>query len=104
MTDFIPVLSVEDLPAECGKAVSVNGKDILLCQTGGELYAVSGVCTHQQEPLAGGRVRRGHVACPLHGVRFNLKTGEPVGQLTRVPLKTYDVKVVEGVVHLSLGD
>ena len=59
-------------------------------------------CTHQQQSLDGGRIRRGHISCPLHGVRFNLRTGEPMGQLTRVPLATYDVQVVEGMISVSV--
>ena len=104
MTDFIPVLPLEELPPECARAVQVNGKEVLLCQTRGQLYAVSAICTHQQEPLAGGRIRRGHIACPLHGVRFNLETGEPVGQLTREPLETFAVKAVQGMVHVAIED
>ncbi|MBT5209668.1 MAG: ferredoxin, partial [Halieaceae bacterium] len=55
------------------------------------------------ESLAGGRIRRGHVSCPLHGVRFKLSTGEPVGQLTRVALKTFDVQIEAGMIGVKAG-
>lgn len=102
MSEFIPVLEVDHLEAESSQLVTVEGRDILLCQSGGEVFAVDPICTHQRESLAGGRIRRGHVSCPLHGARFNLRTGEPVGQLTRVPLKTYDVQVESGVVAIKV--
>jgi len=28
-------------------------------------------------------------------VRFDLRTGKPMGEMTRIPLKTYDIRVDE---------
>ena len=75
--------------------VTLDGKNILICKANGDFYAVDNMCTHQRAELTGGRIRNCFLACPLHGVRFDLRTGKPKGELTRVPLKTYDV---------SLGD
>jgi len=37
----------------------------------------------------------------LHGVRFDLSTGEPRGTLTRVPVKTYSVRDEDGMIVIS---
>ena len=73
--------------------VTLDGKNILICKANGDFYAVDNMCTHQRAELTGGRIRNCFLACPLHGVRFDLRTGKPMGELTRVPLKTYDVSL-----------
>jgi 3-phenylpropionate/trans-cinnamate dioxygenase ferredoxin subunit len=73
--------------------VTLDGKNILICKANGDFYAVDNMCTHQRAELTGGRIRNFFLACPLHGVRFDLRTGKPKGELTRVPLKTYDVSL-----------
>ncbi|MBT5792046.1 MAG: Rieske 2Fe-2S domain-containing protein, partial [Gammaproteobacteria bacterium] len=55
----------------------------------------------QNSPLAGGRVRNGFISCPLHGVRFDLRTGEPRGALTRIPVETYAVRDKDGMIVIS---
>ena len=75
------------------KAVTLEGKNILVCRSNGEYYAVENNCTHQKAELTQGRIRNCFLSCPLHGVRFDLRTGAPKGELTRVPLKTYSVSI-----------
>ncbi|MDG1311894.1 MAG: Rieske 2Fe-2S domain-containing protein [Porticoccaceae bacterium] len=75
--------------------VTLDGKNILICKANGDFYAVDNMCTHQRAELTGGRIRNCYLACPLHGVRFDLRTGKPMGELTRVPLKTYDVSLAD---------
>ena len=41
----------------------------------GVLYALQNQCPHEGGSLAGGAVEGDEVSCPLHGYRFNLKTG-----------------------------
>jgi|TARA_B110000967_G_scaffold206828_1_gene254542 3-phenylpropionate/trans-cinnamate dioxygenase ferredoxin subunit len=76
-------------------AVTLNGKKILICKANGDFYAVDNQCTHQRAELTGGRIRNCYLACPLHGVRFDLRTGKPIGELTRVPLKTYTIGLAD---------
>lgn len=70
----------------------------------GELYAIDNRCTHQNAELTGGRIRSGYISCPLHGVRFNLQTGEPMGQLTRLPVRTHMIRIEDGRILLQRPD
>jgi 3-phenylpropionate/trans-cinnamate dioxygenase ferredoxin component len=79
------------IPDSSSAVLEAGGRSILLCNSGGTHYAIENRCTHQESPLAGGRVRNGFISCPLHGVRFNLKTGEPIGDLARLRVKTFAV-------------
>jgi 3-phenylpropionate/trans-cinnamate dioxygenase ferredoxin subunit len=97
---LIPAIDITDNQTV---AVTVEGKNILICKANGDYYAVDNQCTHQRAELTNGRIRNCYLACPLHGVRFDLRTGMPKGELTRVPLKTYPVSVAEdGNLHLEL--
>jgi 3-phenylpropionate/trans-cinnamate dioxygenase ferredoxin subunit len=85
----------EDLADNESVAVMVEGNDILICKANGSYYAVANNCTHQRAKLAGGRIRNCFLSCPLHGVRFDLRTGVPLGELTRVGLKTYPIRLAD---------
>lgn len=105
MTIFHDVFPASELDDNTSKAITLEGKNILICNAGGELYAVNNICTHQHAELEGGRIRNCFISCPLHGVRFNLETGKPMGQLTNVPLPTYPLEVSEaGMIRVGLSD
>ncbi|MFP6794238.1 MAG: Rieske 2Fe-2S domain-containing protein [Pseudomonadales bacterium] len=91
----------EPLALNSSEVLELEGESILLCNSGGSHFAIRNQCTHQNSPLAEGRVRNGFISCPLHGVRFDLSTGEPRGTLTRVPVKTYAVRDEDGMIVIS---
>lgn len=93
MENFQTACAVADLEPNKSLKVTVGKQNLLICMSNNEYFAVENQCTHQAAELDGGRIRNCHISCPLHGVRFNLKTGEPMGTLTRIPLKTFPVRV-----------
>lgn len=102
MSQFHPLLDAADLPAGKSKAVSFAGLSVLVCNVSGEYFAVENRCTHQASPLEGGRIRNGMIACPSHGVLFDVRTGCGKGPLGRVPLRTFALQVVDGRIEVSL--
>ena len=104
MTDFHPALADAELANNDSRAVTINGSKVLICRAVGELYAVENRCTHQEAELEGGRIRGCFISCPLHGVRFDLRDGTPMGQLTREALLTYEVRVVNGMIEVALDN
>lgn len=94
--------STDAIPANSSIALEIQGESVLLCNSGGTHYAIENRCTHQNTPLSEGRIRNGFISCPLHGVRFELATGEPRGQLTKIALKTYAVNEQEGIVRIRI--
>ena len=97
----MPQVTHEPLADNSSHVIEIEGESVLLCNSGGTHYAIQNQCTHQASPLAGGRVRNGYISCPLHGVRFDLSTGEPRGSLTRIAVKTYAVREEEGKIIVS---
>lgn len=101
MTEFVRVLSEEELAVGANKAVEAFGQSVLLCRTTDGVFAVANECTHQKMPLEGGRMRGCFLFCPAHGVRFDLRTGTPTGTLTTKPLHCFDARISEGGVEIA---
>ena len=96
------VFADSELPNNDSKAVLIDGTKVLVCRANGKVYAVENRCTHQDAELEGGRIRGCFISCPLHGVKFDLRDGMPTGQLTRLPLTTYQVRLIEGMIEVRL--
>jgi 3-phenylpropionate/trans-cinnamate dioxygenase ferredoxin component len=100
MTSFYLALPLSDLPEGENRAIELAGLSILLCNDAGQIYAIENRCSHLDEPLTCGRVRRGWIACPAHGARFDLETGEALGPPATSPIRTYPVEVQDGMIHV----
>lgn len=72
----VPAASVEEGGILEGQ---VDGETVILARSGGELFAVGGVCTHYNGPLAEGIIVGETVRCPWHHACFSLRTGEALG-------------------------
>ncbi len=70
-----PFIRPEELGEGKGKAVPVNGTDVAVFKCQDQLYAIQNRCPHEGAALSAGVLDGGEVICPLHGYRFNLKTG-----------------------------
>jgi 3-phenylpropionate/trans-cinnamate dioxygenase ferredoxin component len=99
--------SFEDLgaAAEVGegamKGFDVAGERVLVARTGGRLFAVGGLCTHQIAYLEDGALEGRKVSCPRHGACFDLETGEPLTAPADLPLPVYELRVVGGRLRVS---
>ena len=60
----------------------------------GEVFATQALCPHRAGPLADGIIGGGELHCPLHGYKFDLATGAPIGNECEA-LRTYPVEVGE---------
>ncbi|WP_454833193.1 Rieske (2Fe-2S) protein [Pseudomonas veronii] len=79
---------------EGGKiVVEVGGHSILLCRLQGEVLAVQNRCTHAGSRLESGLVEEGSIRCPLHGVRFDLRSGKCLNvRLGCAPLRCFTTR------------
>lgn len=102
-TSLIHVATLSDLADGQGKALCLRGQPILLCQSEGTVHAVANECSHAFQALDGGRIMHGWVACPAHGARFDLASGEALGPPASAPIQTYRVIIDGGEVYLDLS-
>ena len=80
-----------DLAPGGGHLAEVGGKAIALFEFEGEVFAVDNRGLHRGGSLAEGSVAGGLVTCPLHGWRFELRTGQCPARPGAV-LETYPVR------------
>lgn len=98
-------LQVSDIaPPVPGSAVRVTmgSHSIAVFNIGTALLAIDAACTHVRGPLERGRVEGTIVTCPLHGSKFDLRTGEVLRGPAVQPVKTYPVRIENGKVAIEI--
>ena len=100
-SDFVPVKPLAEVPEATIVRFEVDGAPRLLVRFGERLYAVDGICTHEEAELAEGDLEDGVIYCPLHGSGFELTTGRVTSLPATKPLAVYDVVVRDGMVYVS---
>jgi 3-phenylpropionate/trans-cinnamate dioxygenase ferredoxin subunit len=93
MTGPLRAASLSEIPEEGALRVELAGKPVCLARSGGEVFAISDICSHADVSLSEGDVEDGKIECWLHGSLFDLRTGEPSGLPATRPVPTYPVTV-----------
>ena len=93
MAEFFKVAKVSEIPPGGKKLVEVDFVSVALFNVDGDFYAIEDVCTHDGGPLAEGELEGDEVACPRHGARFSVRTGQPLCMPAVEPVDCYEVKV-----------
>jgi nitrite reductase (NADH) small subunit len=89
---FEKLASVNELPQGALIEVELGSRLYALCNVGGEVRALAGVCPHHGGPLGQGGLEGGTVICPWHAWPFDSATGAcEFNPALRVP--TYAVRV-----------
>ena len=99
---FIAVAQRDELQPGSAKVVSVGGRSILLCNSDDRIFAIENLCSHAEQPLECGRIRNGWIACPTHGARFDLETGEPLNPPATEPIATFPVRMQGETVEIAV--
>ena len=72
---FIKALEEKDILPGGMKAVTLGGHDLVLCNYGGQFYAVERACGHANARLERGALTGWILTCPLHYAQFDIRTG-----------------------------
>ncbi|MDG6898672.1 MAG: non-heme iron oxygenase ferredoxin subunit [Nitrososphaerota archaeon] len=102
MAEWLRAMRSSELEEGSISAVDLGGKHILLSKIGGEVYAVSGTCTHEEADLGQGFVLEDRVVCPLHLSQFELKTGRAVNPPATEPLQRYNTKAEGDSIYVEV--
>lgn len=79
-----------------------EGQEIALYRIEGRLYATSNICTHAYARLSGGDLEDYEVECPIHGGRFDVRTGQPVRAPVSHPLQCFAVREEAAAIFVKL--
>jgi 3-phenylpropionate/trans-cinnamate dioxygenase ferredoxin subunit len=93
MSEFRPVAKLSQLPEDSVIRVEIDGMPIAVARSEGRVFACQDTCTHEEASLSDGDVFDGVIECPLHGARFDLRTGAVKSLPAVVPVQVFEVKV-----------
>ena len=103
MAEFHKLAAADEVgPGEI-KQYLVEDRFVALCNVEGEFHAFEDVCTHQFTHLSEGEFKDAHVTCPLHGAKFDVKTGAAKSLPAVKPVPKHEVKVENGNVYVALN-
>jgi len=100
----IEVSPLDDLPPGTMRLVPAGEHTIGVYNCGGTLYALEDRCSHDDGPLCEGDWEPDLcvVVCPRHGSRFDIQTGIPMTLPAFVAVRTYPVRVQDGMIVLEV--
>jgi 3-phenylpropionate/trans-cinnamate dioxygenase ferredoxin subunit len=99
---YVRACALADVPEEGTLGLEVQDTPIAIIRTGGEIFALHDVCSHEEVPLSEGEIYDHTVECWLHGSCFDLRTGAPTGPPATKPVPVYPVHTDGGDVYVSL--
>lgn len=102
MSTLHPLLRADELfEGEIKNALLPDGTKLALYNLNGAYYATDDTCTHEAASLSEeGMVDGSNVVCGWHFCGFDIATGAATASPCNEPLRTYPVKIVDGVLHV----
>lgn len=83
------------------ECVKVGRTSIAVCRTQSGIYAVENRCAHVDSSFRGGTIEGDAIRCPMHGLKFDLRTGEHLGLGKLDNLRTFDVTIENGDIIIT---
>ena len=102
MTQLIPVLPISALAEGEHHVVRVANQEVLLCNVEGQYYALQGRCSHAGQSLVSARLCGYEITCPLHGARFDVRSGMCLSAPATQPIERFPVLLEGGKVCVVL--
>ena len=99
--DFVSVASTVDIPPGEMRRVNAHGAWVVIANIDNEYFAIADTCSHEDASLYKGVLEDGYIRCPLHGSRFDMRTGQPIEEPAEEPVDVYPVRVVDNVVYIG---
>jgi nitrite reductase/ring-hydroxylating ferredoxin subunit len=99
---FITVGAAGDVAPGTAARIVAGGEEIAIYNVGGEFFATADVCSHDEASLADGELFGHVVECPLHGARFDVRTGKALSLPAVYPVKTFETRVVDGQLQVRV--
>ena len=90
-----------DVPEDEALGVTIGRYDVAIARHGEEYFAIQDLCSHAAVALSEGEVEECTVECWLHGSRFDLRTGKPIGLPATEPVATFAVEIRDGDVYVD---
>ena len=97
------VATLADFGAERRLKREIDGLEVLLFRTGGDIIAIHNHCTHLGKSLENGRLMAGQLNCPFHNACFDLRSGKAMSGPAVMPLHVFPVRLSDGTIEIDLS-
>lgn len=102
MGEFVKVAKISDVPAGTARSFIVENEVVAVFNINNNYYALKDQCSHMDLPISDGIVQDGIVTCVYHGAEFDLETGEALCAPAYEPVESFQVKVVDNEIFVSV--
>ena len=77
---------------------------LVLLLVDGTYYCIDDVCTHDGGPLGEGQLCGFSLACPRHGAKFDIRSGDALTMPATEPTVVHEVQVQNGQILVRLRE
>jgi len=100
--EYLEIAPADQLPEGERLYIEVSGKQIVIFNLAGKLFAIGDICSHDNGPVGDGEIEENEIICPRHGGRFDIRTGKATSLPAVVDIPSYPVRVVEGRIEIGV--
>lgn len=83
--------------------LEIEERLVIVFRIGNQFFCLDDVCTHDGGSLADGEHCGFEIACPRHGARFDIRTGEPLCMPATEATAVHQCLVSDGQVFVRLS-
>lgn len=100
---YVRIAAGTEIPTGTCKSFTVGGTRIAVARLTDGLYAVENRCSHANSALITSKIHHGcQLACPVHGARFDLRTGAAKSPPAFTGLEIFPVREADGQIEVGL--
>lgn len=99
---YIPACQTSELANDEMLGVELGDRLVVIARVADTFYAVDGLCSHALGYLDQGDLEGFEIVCPLHGGRFDIRTGQPLASPAEDPIRRYPIKIEADRVLVSI--
>ena len=101
--EFVAVANEADLSNGERLFVEIDDFQIVVFNIAGKYFAIADVCSHDDGPVGDGEFESEfEIACPRHGARFDVRTGEAVTLPAIIDIPAFPVRIVDGEIEVGI--
>ncbi len=90
---YYKIAEITDIDRKCVIPIDLEGFGLILYRDEDDgFFCIMNCCTHDNAALFGGIVENDTIACPKHGSKFDLKTGDALTMPAVVGVESFPVK------------
>ena len=104
MSEFQLACRIDDVSSGEMQLVELDDRLAIVCNIDGQFYCIDDVCTHDGGPLSDGALDGCQIACPRHGARFDVTTGQALSMPATRDTASHEVKLDDGNVYVKIRE